>query len=352
MNDLWSYLQKASKPIVLYGMGNGADKLISVLSAYGLEASDFFASDGFVRGHTFHGKRVLTLAEVCEKYEDFIILLSFGSSLPELLERFEALDREYEFYAPELPVAGDTLFTADYYSSVKDRLGELRELLADEQSRKVLDGVIEYRLTGKIAPLVVTASDREEVFTHILRPERYHTYADFGAYNGDTISELLRYQSALAKIWALEPDRRSFKKLNARAEAESFADRLTALQAGAWCENCTLSISDEGSRNSHLIEGGGKQVECISPDRLFDGAMVDYIKYDVEGSEYEALLGSRETIERSAPDLAVSLYHRGEDLWKLPLLVHDLNPAYRLYLRRPPYIPPWDLCLYAVKEGE
>lgn len=350
MNDLWSYLQSAGKPIVLYGMGNGADKLIEVLSAYGLEASDFFASDGFVRGHTFHGKRVLALAEVREKYDDFIIMLSFGSSLPELLERFEMLDREYEFYVPELPVAGHTLFTADYYESVKDRLESVRSLLADEQSKKVLDGVIEYRLTGKIAPLIATASDREEVFAHILRPEHYRCYADFGAYNGDTVSELLRYQPSLTQIWALEPDRRSFRKLNIRAEEEGFADRLTALQAGAWSENCTLSISDEGSRNSHLTQGSGKQVECISPDSLFDVAPVDYIKYDVEGSEYEALLGSKATIERCAPDLAVSLYHRGEDIWKLPLLVHEMNPAYKLYLRRPPYIPPWDLCLYAVKE--
>lgn len=351
MKDLWSYLQQAHKPIVLYGMGNGADKLISVLSAYGLEASDFFASDGFVRGHTFHGKRVLTLSEVSEKYDDFIIMLSFGSSLPELLERFEMLDREYEFYVPELPVAGNTLFTADYYASVKDELSRVRSLLADEQSKQVLDGVIEYRLTGKIKPLLATASDREEVFTNILHPARYRSCADFGAYNGDTISELLRYQPNLTQIWALEPDRRSYRKLMARAENETFADRLTALQAGAWCEDCTRSISDEGSRNSHLIEGGGKQVECVAPDSLFGGKCVDYIKYDVEGAEYEALLGSRRTIEAHTPDLAISLYHRGEDIWKLPLLVHSLNASYKLYLRRPPYIPPWDLCLYAVCDG-
>lgn len=350
MNDLWTYLKRASKPIVLYGMGNGADKLIKVLSAYGLEASDFFASDGFVRGHTFHGKRVLTLAEVREKYDDFIIMLSFGSSLPELLERFEMLDREFEFYVPELPVAGETLFTADYYASVKDKLSAVRDLLADDWSKQVLDGVIEYRLSGKIKPLAATASDREEVFANILRPQSYRTYADFGAYNGDTVSELLSYQPRLERIFALEPDRRSYKKLITRAEQEGFADRLSALQAGAWCENCTRSISDEGSRNSHLVEGSGKLVECVAPDSLLDGADVDYIKYDVEGAEYEALIGSRQTIERCSPDLALSLYHRGEDIWKLPLLVHQLNPSYKLYLRRPPYIPPWDLCLYAIME--
>ncbi len=349
MNDLWKYLQQAGKPIVLYGMGNGADKLLSVLSAHGLEASDFFASDGFVRGHTFHGKRVLSFKEITEKYEQFIILLSFGSSLPELLERFELLDRDYEFYVPELPVAGNTLFTADYYLSVKDKLDAVRSLLADEQSKKVLDGVIEYRLTGQIAPLIATASSRSELFEDVLHPTRYHSYADLGAYNGDTVSELLTVQPNLKSIWAMEPDRRSFRKLVLRAETEGWKDRLTAVQACAWSESCSLSLSDEGSRNSHLISGGGRSVEGVDLDSLLCGESVDYIKYDVEGAEAEALSGSRQTIERCMPDLAVSLYHRGEDIWRLPLMIHEIEPEYRLFLRRPPYIPPWDLCLYAVK---
>ena len=40
---------------------------------------DFFASDEFVRGHYFHGKKVLKFSEARQKYDDFIILLSFAS---------------------------------------------------------------------------------------------------------------------------------------------------------------------------------------------------------------------------------------------------------------------------------
>ena len=76
----------------------------------------------------------------------------------------------------------------------------------------------------------------------------------------------------------------------------------------------------------------------------------DFIKYDVEGSEYEALLGSQKTIQRCAPKLLVSLYHRSEDLFVLPRLVKQLNPSYRLYLRKLPYIPAWDLNLYALTD--
>ena len=66
--DLWRYLaDQKEKAIVMYGMGNGADKILAVCERYGIEVSDFFASDGFVRGHSFHGKRVLSYSEAKEK---------------------------------------------------------------------------------------------------------------------------------------------------------------------------------------------------------------------------------------------------------------------------------------------
>ena len=62
--DMWDGLKKETRPIVIYGMGNGADKLIARFSMLGIEFADIFASDGFVRGHSFHGVRVKTLDEI------------------------------------------------------------------------------------------------------------------------------------------------------------------------------------------------------------------------------------------------------------------------------------------------
>ena len=96
--DLWNYLASSKKTIVMYGMGNGADKILAVCEKYGIEISDFFASDGFVRGHSFHGKTVLSFSTVKEKYgaDNIIVLLSFGSSLPNVLELFKKVGAECE----------------------------------------------------------------------------------------------------------------------------------------------------------------------------------------------------------------------------------------------------------------
>lgn len=85
-----------------------------------------------------------------------------------------------------------------------------------------------------------------------------------------------------------------------------------------------------------------------SVDALLQGKPVDYIKMDVEGAERETLLGCRQTIAAWKPQLSVAAYHRTGDLWELPLLVKELCPEYRLYLRRHKYVPAWEILLYAI----
>ena len=82
-------------------------------------------------------------------------------------------------------------------------------------------------------------------------------------------------------------------------------------------------------------------------DSVLAGAPCTMLKLDVEGAEREALRGAAQTIARWQPRLNVACYHRNEDLFGLPLLVHTLTPAYRLYLRHHPYVPAWDVNLYA-----
>ena len=60
--NVWDFLKNDNKPIMIYGMGNGAEKIISTLDTYGVKVSEIFASDEFVRGHSFLGYKVLKTA--------------------------------------------------------------------------------------------------------------------------------------------------------------------------------------------------------------------------------------------------------------------------------------------------
>ena len=108
-------------------------------------------------------------------------------------------------------------------------------------------------------------------------------------------------------------------------------------------QNRSQSLSDRPVKWS--------EVKALPLDQVLDGARVDYIKYDVEGSEREALDGSISTLVQHAPTLLVSLYHRSEDLFALPLHIRKITPHYKgFYLRRMAGIPAWDINLYVKKE--
>lgn len=349
--DLWEYLSaQKDKKIVMYGMGNGADKILAVCERYGIEVSDFFASDGFVRGHLFHGKRVLSYSEMKEKYgaDNVIVLLSFASSLPDVLSLFRSVSAECELYAPDVPVSGSELFNFEFYENNKTKIEAARELLCDAESKRIYDNVINYKLSGDIKYLFDAENDKDEVYFDILGAKDFVSAVDAGAYNGDTARELALYAPSLREIVALEPDRRNFRKLAAYAEAET-RFTVSACNNAAWDKEETLIFDASGNRNAGINASAKKTVEVtgITIDSVASDH-VDYIKYDVEGSERQALAGSIKTIKRDLPALLVSAYHRSADIFELPLLLHEIEPSYKLYLRRYAYVPAWDLNLLAI----
>lgn len=356
--NLWVHLKETPLPIVVYGMGNGADKIIDELTARDISVSDFFASDGFVRGHFFHGKRVLSFSEVKEKYEKFIILVAFGSSLPDVMNRFISLAETYEFYAPDVPVCGGELFDAPFYLEHEAEFEKVRALLADDKSRSVWDDLIAYKLSGDISHILHADTQKEDALRDILSGG-YTAYVDLGAYNGDTIRESLSFYSTIEKICAFEPSAKTFAKLEAYLSTVESIEK-SAFSLCAWNKSETRILTDGAGRNTTIggtgdtskTKNGAKirTAECDALDNRvsYKGEKL-FIKYDVEGAEEEALLGSIKTIQNNDTELLVSLYHKSRDLFALPLLVHEILPDHKLYLRKHPYIPAWDINLYVCK---
>ena len=76
--DVWQRLQNTQKPIVMYGMGDGAVKILQVMKRYGVAPAAMFASDGFARGNLFMGYKMEKLADIQSRYDDFLIVVAFS----------------------------------------------------------------------------------------------------------------------------------------------------------------------------------------------------------------------------------------------------------------------------------
>ena len=354
---LWETLQKTKLPIYLYGMGDGAMKIHSAMEEYHIPLKGIFASDEYVRGHSFLGYPVQKLSQVEQQEPDgFIILLAFAAFLPDLTEKIKGIASRHTLYAPDTPVAGTTLFTPAFLEENMDNFRQVFDLLADRKSKEVLRDVAAYKLTGKIDYLFACQSDTEEVTRDLIPIKGLKgTMVDLGGYDGDTVRQwITETQGDFEHILTLEPDIKNFKKMERKMEGWDLS-RVTRVNAAAHSEEGFLTFAVRGGRNSALLGTGGLsvkktfQVPAQSVDNLLQDQCASLIKMDVEGNEAEALKGSAQTIRRCHPPLMISAYHRSEDLFALPLLTEELSGGgYRYYLRHHPYIPAWETNFYGV----
>ncbi len=345
--SVWERLQAAKKPILLYGMGNGADKILAAFAKFGITCDGVFASDGFVRGHTFHGFPVLSYQQAVETFDDFIVVLAFAVYRPEMLDRMTALDRMHDFYAPDVPVVGEDPFTLYDLDKYSEEIQTVYDLLADETSKQVYQGIINFKISGNIRYLNQITSPVETVYRDLIDLQKDEVYLDLGAYNGDTVAEFVAHCPDYGEILAVEPDEKNFRKLTARIEANQIRN-CTPFHCAVWDHSTLLPFSKKAGRNSALGDGGNTTVKAEPIDRLRNGRAVTFLKMDVEGAEAEALAGGKETLQTLAPKLKIALYHKNEDFFRLPLMVHQINPQYQLHLRHHPYIPAWETNLYAL----
>lgn len=170
----------------------------------------------------------------------------------------------------------------------------------------------------------------------IIRLHEDEVFVDAGALNLETS---LRFMEACQsshvqnyRIHAFEPDAASCKRC--RDMLKNMPEAAIQLyHAGLWSEDTTLYFEEAGNAASRITkEKTGTSIRAVALDNCVSGP-VTFIKMDIEGAELEALKGSRELIKRYRPRLAISAYHKKEDLVELPLYIKELVPEYKLYIR-------------------
>lgn len=343
---MWDYLKTTKKPIVLYGMGNAAKHILDELRIRNIPVAGIFASDGFVRGHSFEGFPVSSYSDAKERFGDMVVLLCFGSHLDDVLLNIQRISKEQELYAPDLPVVGEGLFTSAYAKEHEEDLNWLRSVLADDTSREVLDKLIEYRITGKIEYLFDIVSSDEENYK-LLNLNDNESYLDLGAYTGDTIKEFLELTGGYKSIVAVEPEERNFRKLKENTAA---LENITLINAAISSHDGTLMFTHGIGRGGSIGKGKTREIPCVFVDGILSSSNfeVSYIKMDLEGEEIEALKGAEKTIATKKPKLLLAAYHRIDDYWEIPKLILRYNPDYKIYLRKSKGLPAFEVNYYCV----
>lgn len=232
-----------------------------------------------------------------------------------------------------------------YPSSHQKEFSDASELLCDDYSKKVFWSYIEAQ-KGHIEDDILYCTNGT-YFNELTKGKREGAFLDCGSYDGETAIAYMAFIGEECRVFAFEPDKDNYQKLVDRTKNRP---DFICLNKGCYSSEKVLSFASNSDMSSSLQEMGEDSVEVTTIDKTVGDEKVAFIKMDVEGAELEALKGARRVIERDMPILAISAYHRQEDLITLIPYMSSLcngNVRYDLYLRHHGVVQT-ELVIYAI----
>jgi FkbM family methyltransferase len=216
-----------------------------------------------------------------------------------------------------------------------EEVARAARLWADEESTAEYSAQIQLRAFGDPSGLSAPALEESYILSGVFQLGSEDVFLDCGAYDGDTIRNLIDNQIEFDRIEAVEADSQSFARLAdfLTTLEPKFSNRIRLHQCAVGARRGTVRFDDTGRVDSKVSDDGRILIDMVPIDVMFAKKHVSMIKMDIEGGEYDALIGAQQVIQRDRPILAICVYHSQEDIWRVPLLIHKLCPEHRMYLK-------------------
>ena len=206
------------------------------------------------------------------------------------------------------------------------------KLLKDDESKETFRRIHAFRRGTDLAFSGSISTDPQYFNNFTLAPlaERSSiTYVDVGAYNGDTLRSLTSF-TKIDRAILFEPEASNYAALQINLKDlfnQNSRMKIEALPLALGSVNQFVQISGQGeaaSLHSAADSLDARLIHMVRGDDLFPWATVDFIKVDAEGADLDALLGITQLIRRSSPVLAISIYHRPNDITEIPIAISNI----------------------------
>lgn len=203
-------------------------------------------------------------------------------------------------------------------------------LLCDEVSKEQFYKLVNFKLSYDLAHLKGFVSlEHKQYFESFLDlKEEGEIFVDIGGFDGYTSQEFIRRYPQYHSIHLFEPDARNLSI--AKDRLKGFKN-ISFYQLGLSNKKQTLRFNASGS-SSKICKDGSVMIDV---DRLDDvmNKPVTFIKMDTEGAESDAIEGAGKIVKKYHPKLAICVYHKVCDFWKIPEQIFSIRDDYDVYLR-------------------
>lgn len=176
----------------------------------------------------------------------------------------------------------------------------------------------------------------------VLKFGKDEVYADCGGFIGDSLADYLNEVGVDShkKIYVYEIDPQNCDAINRNIKqwekAKQIKKNSVELRRKGVGLNGKLRFTpaaDGQDRSGHSLGAAGTlEVDVAALDDDIAEPLT-YIKMDIEGAEYAALLGAKRHMAEEYPKLAICVYHKPHDIWELPRLIDAIAPKYKFSMR-------------------
>lgn len=221
-----------------------------------------------------------------------------------------------------------------------DKILECKNLFKDDKSKELYNSIVKFRITKDYNDLIDKDNFEEQYFPYdvnYINKNNEIRFIDCGAFDGDTIRVLGDKYDNIDAIAAFEPDLTNYNNMVNDLNKSNILNNIKEciiIPCAVYSNSTQLKFNSGSLENSCIDDKNGSTViQCVSVDESIRNFKPTHIKMDIEGSEFEGLLGAKKTIIKEKPNLAICLYHKPQDLYRIPLLINSWNIGYDFYLR-------------------
>lgn len=337
-------LGEAGKNPVIFGAGDCGHRICALLHGWGIKVLCFCDNRQNGKIDEITGLKIIKPQEMHDIIKDFEILVCVEEE-----NAYQSISHQLlrlGFDKKQIHIMNKYFYIqpGKYFDKNIQEYKKAYQLLDDEFSRHVyLEKMKKVFLASDISGVVSPYA--EEYFDEKIVLTDNEMFIDCGGFDGDTSIKFAEWCDGKYRgIVIFEPE--LCKKESIAKNMGSYQYEL--YQLGVWSKHTELYFDAKGTNSSHISKKKGKyRIETAALDETVYNKKPTFIKMDIEGAEQEALKGCKKIIQDYKPKLAICIYHKPEDLFEIPIMIKEMNPEYKLYVRQ--YADAWyDTVLYAV----
>jgi len=328
VEQFWRKFQEQSaRPKYVFGCNIYAKSILKVCSVDGF-------IDDFSVAPTFCGLPIIRSADIPG---NALVLAASGGKPLTVRRKLNALGIEHLDYfslsrwsgAPLREIVFNEAFCQEFLANEAEYQWAYNRL-SDDLSRRIFRQLVSFRFTCDL-DVMEGFSDRQQdqYFEDFLELRASgEIFVDVGGFDGQTTLEFIKRCPGYRAAYVFEPDPVNFpicvRRLTAHRDVQVWPIGASEAKGAA-------SFATNGSASGVSSEG----TLTVEMDRL-DAVLPlapTFVKMDIEGGESAAIGGAARIIREHHPRIALSVYHKPGDFWRLPKQVLGLCPDFDIYLR-------------------